>query len=299
MARLSRLLVDSGMWLQWDPHIAAVRELRRMPPPRGLAHLELIEVMFAAFPPPLAQRKFTLLRATREDARAGEFCICVTDGTAEAARGAKVPPAGGSGGSIAARGVVCAKVHGSCGALLRRQLSRGREGSTLTLVVRANLCSGALLPLLLRPPLAPAVSQWARGLRLAANALTRHNSQQLLAGLPTDADALAARARARSSHPGDAVIDAVEARTGALPPRFDDRAPAAGLVSAPTRSAPSAPHTRSIGAAGEPPSRSPPEPPLSGEPRQRSMSVGSRYLEPDARDTRSRRHTFEVILESL
>ena len=94
------------MWLQWDPHIAAVRELRRMPPPRGLAHLELIEVMFAAFPPPLAQRKFTLLRATREDARAGEFCICVTDGTAEAARGAKVPPAGGSGGSIAARGVV-------------------------------------------------------------------------------------------------------------------------------------------------------------------------------------------------
>lgn len=163
MARLSRLLVDSGMWLQWDPHIAAVRELRRMPPPRGLAHLELIEVMFAAFPPPLAQRKFTLLRATREDARAGEFCICVTDGTAEAARGAKVPPAGGSGGSIAARGVVCAKVHGSCGALLRRQLSRGREGSTLTLVVRANLCSGALLPLLLRPPLAPAVSQWARG----------------------------------------------------------------------------------------------------------------------------------------
>ena len=108
-----------------------------------------------------------------------------------------------------------------------------------------------------------------------------------------------ARARARSSHPGDAVIDAVEARTGALPPRFDDRATAAGLVSAPTRSAPSAPHTRSIGAAGEPPSRSPPEPPLSGEPRQRSMSVGSRYLEPDARDTRSRRHTFEVILERL
>ena len=183
--------------------------------------------MFAAFPPPLAQRKFTLLRATRGDARAGEFCICVTDGTAEAARGAKVPPAGGSGGSIAARGVVCAKVHGSCGALLRRQLSRGREGSTLTLVLRANLC------------------------------------------------------------------------TGALPPRVDDRATAAGLVSAPTRSAPSAPHTRSIGAAGEPPSRSPPEPPLSGEPRQRSMSVGSRYLEPDARDTRSRRHTFEVILESL
>ena len=53
----SQVLVDSGMWLQWDPHIAAVRELRRMPPPRGLAHLELIEVMFAAFPPPLAQRK--------------------------------------------------------------------------------------------------------------------------------------------------------------------------------------------------------------------------------------------------
>ena len=83
MARLSRLLVDSGMWLQWDPHIAAVRELRRMPPPRGLAHLELIEVMFAAFPPPLAQRKFTLLRATREDARA------VTRASAETALDAR------------------------------------------------------------------------------------------------------------------------------------------------------------------------------------------------------------------
>ena len=142
MARLSRLLVDSGMWLQWDPHIAAVRELRRMPPPRGLAHLELIEVMFAAFPPPLAQRKFTLLRATREDARAGEFCICVTDGTAEAARGAKVPPAGGSGGSIAARGVVCAKVHGSCGALLRRQHKYVRHPACR----RYCRCAAALQP---------------------------------------------------------------------------------------------------------------------------------------------------------
>ena len=178
------------------------------------------------------------------------------------------------------RAAWCARRCASCGALLRRQLSRGREGrdphAGLTREPLLRRAASAAAPPAARP------RRFAVGARPPPRRKRAHAPQQPAAARRAAGRRRRAR-RARACPLFTPRRRRNRRRRGAhraLPPRFDDRATAAGLVSAPTRSAPSAPHTRSIGAAGEPPSRSPPDPPLSGEPRQRSMVWGAATSSP-------------------